>query len=336
MRHKIAAILLVAVLINVQSTSLAKAESVYDESLELFFWVWKMNCSAGIKFTVSSPYGPFSTSEFTSESSFVSLYIDSWLGYILIPFEDYNVTYSTIVKISLNMTRLSDSVQRKVVADALRRKLENFFQVFLVYSKDLSGMSFTVAEYDYISDVPITEKLWYEFLRRELPGLSQLFSTNVTSGNANIRLSLEKIDDSFLWTYHIVGFGGILFQVSWGQEYTVSLNEILSRTGIINSAPGAHASNIDVQVDVENSTFTFMPIGTEPAMSMTQDEPLQFTFSADVTGASFYDVSVRFKIIRSGADLTMYAAAAVLGVFSSAVGYYLVKKRRIRSSRYGL
>jgi hypothetical protein len=172
-------------------------------------------------------------------------------------------------------------------------------------------------------------------LAQELPGLSQLLSSNLTAGYAQVRLGLEKIDGSFQWSFLVIGFGKQLFQMNFGQEYTMSLNEILSRTGTINPASGAHSSSIKVIFFLGDNSFTFIPLGTEPEMSMTHDEPLRFTFFADVTGDSFYDVRVRFKILEPGVDPTVYAAA-VLGVFFCAIGFYLYRKRKLKSSRYGL
>jgi len=70
-------------------------------------------------------------------------------------------------------------------------------------------------------------------------------------------------------------------------------------------------------------------------MIKTQDDPQRITFSTDIAGTRVTDVKIRFKIIEKAENyLAMYVAVVALGAFSSAVGYYLVKRRRIRSSRY--
>jgi len=333
MQREFLVVLLIAVLFSVQDATLTKASSVYDESLDIYVSFSNMTYGSIFWFTVSIPDGPFRASEFTSEPSFVSLLIISNPGLTIIRSEDYNFNYTTEVHISLNYTMLGGAGQGRVVADALKRKIENYFQVFLTYSQYLSNIAlYGFGDYVYIGDVPILDKLQLEFLRQELPGLSHLFSSNLTIGDAQVRLGLEKIDGSFLWSYQVLGFAGGLFEMNFGQEYTVSLNEILNRTGIISSAAGAHSSSVYFKIFLGNNTFTFVPLGTEPEMNMTHEQSY-YSFYADVTGESFYDVRLRFKV-ELGADPTMYAAAAVLGVFSCAVGLYLYRKRRLKSSRY--
>jgi len=336
LRRKFLVVLLIAVLFSVQDETLTKASSVYDESFELCIGFYNMTCISLLWLEVSSPDGSFRASEFTSEPSFVSLSIISTTGLTIIRSEDYNFNYTTEVHININFTTLGNAGQGRIVADALKRKIENRFQVFLTYSQYLSQIAISgFGEYVYISDVPILDQLQFEFSRQDLPGLSQLLSSNIIAGDAQVRMRLEKIDGSFLWSYQVFGFSKKLFQANFGQECTVSLNDILSRTGTINSAPGAHSSSVYVRISLDNDTFTFVPIGTEPAMSRIESNPDQILFYTNVTGESFYDVAIRFKVVL-GADPTAYAAAAILGVFSCTVGLYLYRKRRLKSSRYGL
>lgn len=334
MRRKFLVVLLIAVLFNVQDATLVKASSVYDESLEIDV---SIDNNASVMFlwlTVSSPDGPFIASKFTSELSFNSLNIESHNYLESVQVGDLVINYTTRIQISLNMTSLADSTQRKVVADALKRKLEDYFQIFLIYI-GLSQTTYNgIDEYNYVSDVPITDKLRFEFSRQEFSGMSQLLSSNLAAGYADVRLGLEKIDGSFLWTYQVIGFGGTSFHINIGQEYTVSLNEILNRTGTINSAAGVHSSSVYFRIYSMNDDFTVMPLGTEPEMSITHEQSY-YSFYTDITGESFYDVRLRFKVVQ-GADPTIYVAAAVLGVFSCAIGFYLYRKRKLKSSRYGL
>ncbi len=330
MRRKFLVILLIAVLFSVHNATLTKASSVYDESLEIWVGFYNMTCSSLFWLEVSSPDGPFNASEFSDEPSFVSLSIESNLGLVTRILDDFNVTYYTLIQINLNP---ANAEQGKVVADALKRKIENYFQIFLLYNEYLSqaAESGSSGNYVYIGDVPIVDKLQLEFLRQDLPGLSQLLTSDPAVGDAQVRLGLKKIGGSFLWSYQVIGFSKKLFHVNYGQEYTVSLNEILNRTETINSAAGAHSSKIYFRIFLEDINFTFVPLGTEPVMSNTQTG--QSLFYANVTGDSFYDVNLRFKVVQ-GTDPTIYAAAAVLGVFSCAVGLYLYRKRRLKSSRY--
>lgn len=333
MRRKFLVVLLIAVLFSVQDASLARASSVYDESLEIDV---SIDSDASVMFlwlTVSSPDGPFSASEFASEPSFNSLNIESHDYFESAQVGDLVINYTTQIQIGLNVTSLADSAQRKAIADALKRKIEDYFQIFLIYIGHSQTTYNGIDEYNYVSDVPITDELRFEFSRQELPGLSQLLSSNLTAGYADVRLGLEKIGGSFLWTYQVIGFGGNLFKINFGQEYSASLNEILKHTGTINPATGGHSSSIYFRIYLENNNFTFVPLGSEPQMNVTKGEPSYYIFYANVTGESFYDVAVRFKIVQ-GADLTIYVAAAVLSVFSCAVGLFLYRKRRLRSSRY--
>jgi len=130
MLRKCFVVLLFIVLMSVQNVTLVKAESVYEESLELnVFLSDDMNCSTFLTFTVSSSNGPIGTSEFTSEPSFVYLYIEcnpyvtngvSWDT----PTVPHNYSYSTHVEICLNGKMLDNPVLDTSKADALKKSLK--------------------------------------------------------------------------------------------------------------------------------------------------------------------------------------------------------------------
>ena len=81
----------------------------------------------------------------------------------------------------------------------------------------------------------------------------------------------------------------------------------------------------------------FIPLETMPEMTKTQDTPERITFQTDIAGSSYNDIKLRFKIVNSGEDLTtMYAAATILGAFFCIAGFYLLRRRRLKSSRYRL
>jgi hypothetical protein len=327
---------------SVQNAVLAKAESVYDESLTMIVGLGNMNCSVGvILFSVSSSNGPLDTSEFASEPSFVSLTVSSGYGMTIVHItEDQNVTFSTEVQIFLNRTRLSSEQQGKLIADALKRKIEDLLNIFLIYDKVRSQIPSTsdVTHHYYISGVPVVEELRNIFQSQEFPGLSELFSSDLSIGNADVQLGLEKIGNSYRWSYRIIGgWGGILFQMSFDHEYTISLNEILSHVGVISSASTASASNIYIEVFTGNANWTFISLETVPEMSRTQDTSEQITFHADITNSSVDDIRLRFKIIESGNDLTtIYVAAAILGVLSCIIGFYFLRRRRVKSPEHRL
>jgi hypothetical protein len=167
------------------------------------------------------------------------------------------------------------------------------------------------------------------------PGFSELFSSDANFGVQYMELRLEKIDGSFMWTYNIhFGFKEG-FNTEFGQEYTLSLNDMLGRSEDIMSAVGASASNISVEFWMGDANWTFVPLGVEPIMIKTQDDPQRIVFSTDIVGTRVTDVKIRFKILEKPENyLAMYAAVVVLGAFSCIVGSYLLKRRKIRSSRY--
>ena len=342
MLRKCFAAFLFIILMSVQNVTLVKAESVYEESLTLHVGLGNMNCIASLEFTVSSPNGPIDTAEFTSEPSFVSLYVYCDLNVVKetdweTPTTNYTFYYSTKVIICLNMTKLTDFNQGKFRADALKRKFEDLLKVLLFCDERLSQASLAgFGNYYYLTEVPSVEKLWYAFLGQEYPGLSELFSLNPNIGTPYIWLRLDKIADQYRWTYQINGLG-VRFPVSFNKEYTVSLNEILGHVGVISSAPRASVSNVTIQVFTGNGNWTFMSLGTTPEMSKTQDSPERITFKADITGNSYNDIKLRFKIVESGEDLTtMYVAATIFGALFCIAGFYLLRRRRTKPYRYRL
>jgi hypothetical protein len=150
-----------------------------------------------------------------------------------------------------------------------------------------------------------------------------------------MELRLEKIDGSYMWTYNIhFGFKGG-FKAEFGQEYTISLNDMLGRSEDISSALGASASNITLEFWMGDENWTFVPLGIEPLMIKTQDDPQGIVFSTDIAGTRVTDIKIRFKILEKAENyLAMYAAVVLLGAFSCVIGSYLFRRRKLRSSRY--
>jgi hypothetical protein len=334
---------------SIQDATLAKAESVYDESLTMIVGLGNMNCSASLEFTVSSPNGPIDTSEFTREPSFVYLYVECNpnIGhgtYWETPTKAYNYSYSSLVQICLNMTMLDNPYQDVYKANALKRKFEDLLKIFLFYDEHLRGSvsAFSLNQtstpdngifYIFLSEVPAVEELWNAFIRQEYSGFSELFSLNIRPFSMSLRL--DKIGDQYWWTYQISGFGK-RFPVSFNKEYTVSMNEILGHVGAISSAPVASSSDIIIEVYPGNGNWTFIPLETMPEMTKTQDTPERITFQTDIAGSSYNDIKLRFKIIESGNDLTtIYVAAAILGALSCIIGYYFLRRRRISLQNIG-
>ena len=337
MLRKICVVFLIVIFLSIQDATLAKAESVYDESLTMIVGLGNMNCSVLILFSVSSSNGPLVPSEFAFDPSFISLTIYSHWNWVTEFIDNLgkNVSYFTKMQILLNRTRLSDELQGKLAADALKEKLEDLFGSFFFLDE---GQSYDRVNYYYIGYFPLGEELWNIFQSQEFQGLSELFSSDLDFRNANpVQLSLDKIGDSYRWSYQINGFGRTLFQMSFDHEYTISLNEILSHVGVISSASTASASNIYIEVFTENANWTFIPLETVPEMSKTQDTSEQITFHADFTNSSVDDVRLRFKIIESGDDLTtIYVAVAILGVLSCIIGFYFLRRRRVKSPEHRL
>jgi hypothetical protein len=57
--------------------------------------------------------------------------------------------------------------------------------------------------------------------------------------------------------------------MSFDNEYVISLNEILGHVGAFNSAVGASASNIYIEVSTRDINWTFIPLEIMPKMSKT-------------------------------------------------------------------
>jgi len=233
-------------------------------------------------------------------------------------------------------------------ADALKKKFEDLLKINLFYDEHLrdsfgqssliqSSPNVDVIYYNYLTEIPAVEELWNTFLRQEYPGFSELFSSNPNFRNEGIRLRLAKIGDQYWWTYRISGFGRS-FPISFNKEYMVSVNEILGHFGTIRSAPGASSSDIIIEVYPGNGNWTFIPLETMPEMTKTLDTPEQITFQTDIAGSSYNDIKLRFKIIESGIDpMTIYAVQViVLCAFFCIAGFYLLRRRRLKSSRYRL
>jgi len=302
-----------------------------------------MKCTLFAELSVTTPNGPFDASEFTSDPEFNSFYVSSEEGLtnevsVRADWSPiYNVTYRTDVQVYVNGTGFTPTLHGYRIAEALKSKIEDMFGLYLVYvSERTPRMPIPNTDfYSFLSNVSVLNQFWDIFKMSNFPGFSELFSPDANFGVQQMELRLKKIDGSYMWTYKIrFGFKGG-FKTEFGQEYTLSLNEMLGRSEDIASAMGASASNISVEFWMGDANWTFVPLGIEPIMIKTQDDPQRITFSTDIAGTRVTDVKIRFKIIEKAENyLAMYVAVVALGAFSSAVGYYLVKRRRIRSSRY--
>jgi hypothetical protein len=223
------------------------------------------------------------------------------------------------------------------MADALRRKTEGLFNVFLTYvpERTLSmGIPYTDS-YSFLSNDSVLDQFWSMFKMYNFPGFSELFSSDTNFGVQHMELRLEKTDGSYMWKYIIrFGFKGG-FKAEFGQEYTISLNDMLGRSEDMESALGASASNIYVDFSMGDANWTFVPLGIEPIMIMTQNDPQQITFSTDIAGTRVTDIKIRFKILEKAENyLAMYVAVVLLGAFSCVIGSYLFRRRKLKSSRY--
>ena len=200
-----------------------------------------------------------------------------------------------------------------------------------------SSKNIDVIFYNYLTEIPAVEELWNAFLRQEYPGFNELFSSNPSFRNEGIRLRLAKIGDQYWWTYQTSGFDRI-FPISFNKEYTVSVNEMLGHFGNIDSVLGASSSDITIQVYPEIGNWTFIPLETMPEMTKTQDTPKQITFQTDIAGSSYSDIKLRFKVVGSGIDpMTIYAVqVTILCAFFCITGFYLLRRRKLKSFHYRL
>jgi len=346
-RRKVYTIFLLIVLLCIQDAALTKAETVYKESLTLDVAIFKtMKCYLDTELSVTTPNGPFDASEFTSDPEFNSFYVFCylvWGGDVPVDASGspiYNITFCTDVQVYVNGIEFAPTLHGLRIAEALNSKIENMFNIVLTYFPEripAMGIPYTDL-YSFISNVSVVDQFWDIFKTFNFPGFSQLFTSNANIEAGGMELSLEKIDGSFLWTYKIrFGLYGPP-RIEFGQEYTLSLNDILNRSEDISSALGSSASNVRVEFWMGNENWTFVPLGVEPIMTKSQDDvPRRIVFSTDIAGSRITDIKIRFKIIEKPENyLAMYVTVVLLGAFSSAVGYYLVKRHRIRSSSYGL
>ncbi len=344
MRRKIYAILLLVVLFCVQGAVLTKAETVYEESLTLHVIIFKtMKCTLFVELSVTTPNGPFDASEFTSDPEFNSFYVSSEEGLtnevsVRADWSPiYNVTYRTDVQVYVNGTGFTPTLHGLRIAEALKSKVEDMFGLYLVYvSERTSSMGIPYTDfYSFLSNVSVLDQFWSIYKMFNFPGFSNLFTSNPNIKAQYMELSLGKIDGSYMWTYKIhFGLSGPSI-IEFGQEYTLSLNEMLGRSEDISSALGASASNISVEFWMGDENWTFVPLGIEPIMVKTQDNPQGIFFSTDISGSRVTDVEIRFMILEKPENyLAMYVAVVALGAFSCVIGSYLYKRRKLRSSSY--
>jgi hypothetical protein len=343
MFHRLVVVFLIIVLASVNDVPLANADSVYNESLTLYVGFFNMSCSAFVWFNVTSTHGPFDTTEFTSEPSFVSLTVTCYPSPRLSHFRkyitpsywlDYNISLATEVVICLSRAQLLSEQQGRLKADAFKSKFEELFKVHLFYDDVRSSSSLGTIYHYYITDIPVIENLWDAFQRQEFQGLSELITSGFDSKQMYITLSLEKHGSSYMWSYQMP-YTSSLFKMELNQEYSISLNEIMGHVGDIRSAPEAYSSNIYLQAPTRIGNRTFIPLETVPSMSRTQDDSERVTFHVAITGDSVSDVIIRFKIVAAGYDLTMFCVAVVVvGALLCAVGFAAKRRRRLRSYRY--
>lgn len=342
MRRKIYTVFLSVILFCVQGSALTKAETVYEESLTLNVDIYTtMNGTLFPELTVTTPNGPFDASEITSDPGFLFFYVyclpSSGSAQESGGMPSYNITYRTDVQVYLNKTRLSNTLHGFRMADTLKSNVESLFNIILTYVSGRSPFTKILGTdfYSFLSNVSIVDQFWSIFKMYDFPGFSELFSSDTNFWVQYMELRLEKIDGSYMWTYDIYLSWEELSRIEFGQEYTISLNDVLGRSEDISSAMGALASNISVNFIMGDANWTLVPLRIEPIMIKTQDDPQQITFSTDIAGSRVTDVKIRFKIIEKGEDYTtIYAAVVILGAFSCAVGFYLYRRRKLRSSHY--
>lgn len=349
MRRKIHAVLLIAIVLCIQGTDLVKAETVYKESMILNVGIYTtMKCSFFMEFNVTTPDSPFDASEFTGDPEFNSFYIFCHnengiareIGYVTPGDPSYNVSFRTDVQVYMNGTGFTPTLHGLRVADALKSKVEDMFSIILLYvSKRTSSMGIPHTDfYSFLSNVSVIDQFWDIFKMQNFHGFSELFTSNANIHVHYMELRLEKIDGSYMWTYNFfLGFDISRTPIiEFGQEYMLSLNEMLGRSGDIESALGSSASNINVDFNIGNATWTFIPLGIEPIMVKTQDDPQAIVFSTDIADTRVTDVKIRFKVLEKPENyLAMYVGIVALGAIACTVGSYLFKRRKNRSSRYG-
>jgi len=129
MLRKVCVVFLIVIFMSIQDATLAKAESVYEESLKLDIGVSEnMGCGVILELSVSTLNGPFDASEITSEPGFFSLIVLCYPN--IVNFPQYNISFSADVQVYLNRTGLSDALQGKRMADDLKKKVEDLFNIF--------------------------------------------------------------------------------------------------------------------------------------------------------------------------------------------------------------
>ena len=292
----------------------------HTESLSMKILTYSGAVNLLVEFDVG--HGPLDSANF-DDLSFMSL---------LITGSNSNMAYAGIML----STVFLDIDQAREEADLYKTLLEHRFNT------TLNSSSYSVSSG--------TVDCYYQTEECNFQRFQEVFLEYMPSEGFSRMLKPRLIRESWAITFWYNGRWSIqaaigfpnCFKPSFGQEYVVSLKELMGYSGGIQASPQSTRSTVDVKVCQADKEFTVQLLGTIPAnWDMEEEGEEQHSahgrvtthfFRKDITKSSTEDVSFRFTLGPPPALIDpLTAAILVILVIVTILGLTgLITRRRTR------
>lgn len=294
-------------LLNTPKLFPTTAEPDYRECIELMVDVYpsEMSCSAMLIFSFHDLSCPLDFEYLRSEPSFLGLSIaahySSGGGYAR-------------VSIILNDSKDVGN-QGRFIADMLAYRLEKAFGIPTLYYTEFNGTFFSpgMLEFSYFTESPAIESRRV-FLGSVPPqGCRQVLTSSLLDSHDHsvyLMMSGEGRSDIEVWLHRVTR------EMIPGQEQTISLKEITGYLGSIDLSSIAFPSILRIHVtfnifgDCKLTINKVLPANMPVLVNQeTHGTITEYSFSYDVTGSSFEDLSISLTIVSSN----LISVAIILG-----------------------
>ncbi len=248
--------------------------------------------------------GPFETSDFTSEPSFIELH---FFGGNLPPARaiHWNFfppigTMATGLSVTLNKTNLGEISEGRLVADSMKKKFEDRWEIPLPYVNN-SETTETITYTYLLNECPIFQELKDLFFELKPPsGFGDVVTPDFFGDYGAIGFLLNPEGHPNTWNIKVTSVFNHQFSPDLLQEHSISVKELTGHTGIIESSPDASASHLRIFVFHDPSEYTITSCVTTPPRisprSRTINDIPVLEFHQNLRGSQASDIALRFRI----------------------------------------
>jgi hypothetical protein len=239
----------------------------------------------------------------------------------------------------LNASEVAGISDGKLIADSLKTKFENFFDIEIPYDGNHTYEDRVF--YGYILyECPGIQRFRNTFLEyKPSEGFGKIVTPDLLENYIAIGFHLLRMEDSLEWRITATPNFPKHFEMNLGQEYTISLKGLTGYSETIQSSPLSSNSTLHISISQldkkldSTEPFKLISFRTTPSQMEkwqgTYGIVTSFFFDKTITGSSVNDLAISFKIVSPNyidpTTIAMVAGIAIVVILGIAV--FIIKRK---------